>query len=197
MPAQSSPVKGKLPRPVPPVLVVLRILLLPAPMSSSVDAECVCIICYASVPPPIQSGCACRSDSGLAQGKYADAERIEREVLGALRRVQGEEHPDTLSSAHNLASMLSQQGKHADAERIHREVLDVTRRVVGEEHPATLSSANNLAVSLSQQGKYADAERIGREVLGVRRQVLGEEHPDTLTNAGNLAQSLSEAREAC
>ncbi len=55
----------KLPRPFPPGSVV-RILLLPAPMSSSVDAECVCIICYASVPPPIQSGCACRSDSGLA-----------------------------------------------------------------------------------------------------------------------------------
>jgi hypothetical protein len=35
-------------------------------MSSSVEAESVCIICYDSFPPPIQSGCACRSDSGLA-----------------------------------------------------------------------------------------------------------------------------------
>ena len=34
-------------------------------MSSSVEAAC-CIICLDSDPPPIQSGCACRSDSGLA-----------------------------------------------------------------------------------------------------------------------------------
>ena len=34
-------------------------------MSSSVEAEC-CIIFLDSDPPPIQSGCACRSDTGLA-----------------------------------------------------------------------------------------------------------------------------------
>ena len=28
--------------------------------------ECACIICLDSDPPPIQSGCACRSDTGLA-----------------------------------------------------------------------------------------------------------------------------------
>ncbi len=28
--------------------------------------ECVCIVCLDSHPPPIQSGCACRSDAGLA-----------------------------------------------------------------------------------------------------------------------------------
>ena len=33
-----------------------------------------------------------------------DAERVEREVLGAMRRVLGEEHPDTLVIGANLAS---------------------------------------------------------------------------------------------
>ncbi len=28
--------------------------------------ECTCIVCLDSDPPPIQSGCACRSDTGLA-----------------------------------------------------------------------------------------------------------------------------------
>ena len=27
---------------------------------------CACIVCLDSDPPPIQSGCACRSDTGLA-----------------------------------------------------------------------------------------------------------------------------------
>jgi hypothetical protein len=52
--------------------------------------------------------------SGQLEGKYGDAERIEREVLDAKRRVLGEEHPDTLRSAGNLAQYLSSQRKYAD-----------------------------------------------------------------------------------
>jgi hypothetical protein len=36
-------------------------------------------------------------------GDYAEAQRIEREVLDVRRRVLGDEHPDTLMSAGNLA----------------------------------------------------------------------------------------------
>ena len=77
--------------------------------------------------------------------KHAEGERVEREVLVASRRVLGDEHPETLTSAGNLALSLSEQGKHAEAERIHREVLGARRRVLGDEHPDTLTSANNLA----------------------------------------------------
>jgi hypothetical protein len=105
--------------------------------------------------------------------------------------VLGAEHPDTLTSASNLASYLASQGKYADAERIEREVLGVRKRVLGAEHPSTLASANNLAASLEGQGKYAEAERIWREVLGVLKRVLGAEHPDTLRSASSLAMSLS------
>ena len=52
------------------------------------------------------------------------------------RRVLGEEHPDTLRSANNLALSLSDQWKYADAERINREMLEVRRRVLGEERYA-------------------------------------------------------------
>jgi hypothetical protein len=115
------------------------------------------------------------ADARRNDGQYAEAELIEREpeVLEARRRVLGEEHPHTLTSAGNLAVSLRllNQRKHAEAEQIHREVpvLNVLRRVLaGEEHPHTLTSANNLAASLSGQGKHAEAERIERKVLGVK-----------------------------
>ena len=248
---------------------VVRILLLPAPMSSSVDAESVCIICYASVPPPIQSGCACRSDSGLAHvdcliekavsqqarrgteawrecqtceqrftgamatglgeawwsrvcdqaeesqerlcaahclaecrrldGQYAEAVQIQRKVLDVMRRVKGEEHPDTLSSAANLATALTHAGpgEVADAERINRLVHGLRRRVLGEEHPDTLAAAHNLATSLALQGKHSAAERMKREVLDVSRRVKGEEHPDTLSAAYGLAVTLALQAKYC
>ena len=221
-----------------------------------------CIICLETSPPPIQSGCACRGDVGLAhieclvqvavsqqalrgnqvwrkcqtckqaftgsmqnglaeewhsrvadyevaseerlsaesnlalsllsQGKYADAERIQRKVLGAMKRVHGAQHPEMLMAAGNLASCLTHQGKYADAEHIEREALGATKRVLGTEHPSTLTRANNLAVCLGLQGKFAEAEAISREVFGARKRVLGVDHADTLRSANQFAASLSE-----
>ena len=57
---------------------------------------------------------AAASNLALARdsdGQYAEAERIQREVLDVRRRVLGDEHPDTLNSASNLATSLSGQGK--------------------------------------------------------------------------------------
>jgi hypothetical protein len=220
-----------------------------------------CIICLDTSPPPIQSGCACRGESGLAhiaclvraaasqraqrgsdvwqkcqtckqgytgamqmglaeawrsrvagqaaesderfgaeynlanslvhQGKAVEAEPMLRKLHKVRMRVDGAEHPGTLSVANTLASSLSKQGKHVEAERIQREVHGVEKRALGAEHPSTLTSGNNLAHSLWNQGKYAEAELIQREVHGVQKRVLGAEHPDTLKSASNLAGSLS------
>ncbi len=64
----------------------------------------------------------------LVQGKHAEAERLNRDVLDVRRRVLGEEHASTLTSASNLACSLSGLGKYAEAERLNREVLDATAR---------------------------------------------------------------------
>ena len=79
------------------------------------------------------------------QGKYAEAEALGREVLGALKRVLGAEHPDTLATEGNLAVSLRGQGKYAEAEALGREVLGVRKRVLGAEHPDTLRTESNLA----------------------------------------------------
>jgi prophage DNA circulation protein len=44
------------------------------------------------------------------QGKYAEAELIERDLHGVLMRVLGAEHPNTLATAANLADSLTGQG---------------------------------------------------------------------------------------
>ena len=182
--------------------------------------ECACIICLDPDPPPIQSGCACRSDTGLAHVGclvekavaqtpaprhrgvvWWECQTCGQQFTGAMRtglaeawwsRVcdEAEESEERLAAAHNLGNARDKDGKYADAERIHREVHAVRRRILGEEHRQTLESAGNLAPSLSRQGKHAEAERINREVLGAYRRVLGDEHPETLTSAGNLAASL-------
>ncbi|KAK4108618.1 hypothetical protein N656DRAFT_684421, partial [Canariomyces notabilis] len=98
---------------------------------------------------------------GLHQlGKYEDAERMHRQALGLKEEVLGKEHPYTLTSMNNLASVLGRQGKYEEAERIHRQALGLREKVLGKEHPDTLTSMNNLASVLDSQGKYEEAERI-------------------------------------
>jgi hypothetical protein len=180
--------------------------------------ECVCIVCLDSDPPPIQSGCACRSDTGLAHvgcliekavaqqphrgaAVWWECQTCGQHFTGAIRtelaeawwsRVcdEAEESAERLAAAGNLADTRRGQGQYAEAERIQWEVLGARRRLLGEEHPDTLTSAGNLASSLSDQGKHAEAERIHWEVLGASRRVLGEEHPSMLASAGHLAMSL-------
>jgi hypothetical protein len=66
------------------------------------------------------------------------------QVLAMQRRVLGAEHPDTLTSAINLACSLSHCGNYAEAERMLQAGLVTLRRVLGASHPITLAGADSL-----------------------------------------------------
>ena len=46
------------------------------------------------------------------QGKYGEAEEMHRQALALKETVLGKEHPDTLRSTNNLASVLSHRASH-------------------------------------------------------------------------------------
>ena len=181
-------------------------------------AEGVCVICFDAHPPPIQSGCACRADGGLAHVSCHIAKAVAQQehrgdtvwwlcqtcnqrFTGATEmaladawwlraRNQAEGSAERLGAAVNLASSLSNHGKHVEAAVIEREVLAVQTRLLGTEHASTLWAAANLARSLSRLGRYTEAEQMQREVLAVQTRVLGTEHPYTLWVAASLASTL-------
>src|SRR5579859_7122383 len=124
-----------------------------------------------------------------SDGKYSDSEALLRQALEIRVITSGEEHPDTLTTMHTLASIYWQQGKSAKAETLGEEVLEKTRRILGEEHPDMLTSMHNLASTYWQQGKSAKAATLQEEVLEKSRRILGEEHPDTLVTMHALAST--------
>ena len=105
--------------------------------------ERVCIICLDSDPPPIQSGCACRSDTGLAHldcliekalsqqvhrgGKvWWECQTCGQHFTGAMRTGLGEawwsrvrdgaeESEERLCAAQNLARCRRRDGQYAEA----------------------------------------------------------------------------------
>ena len=65
----------------------------------------------------------------------------------------GEDHPQTLASASNLADHLRALGEHRAARDLDQDTLIRRRRVLGEDHPDTLASASNLADDLGALGE--------------------------------------------
>jgi len=111
------------------------------------------------------------------------------------RRMLGEDHPDTLGSAHNLALVLWALGEYEQARQLDEDTLTRLRRVLGENHPDTLTSANNLAADLRALGEHERARQLNEDTLTRRRRVLGENHPSTLTSTHNLAVDLRKLGE--
>jgi hypothetical protein len=79
------------------------------------------------------------------QRRYADAERLTREVLADRRRLLGEDHPDTLTSRATLARLTARQDRRAEAEALYRQVTADRTRVLGPGHPATAAVRAELA----------------------------------------------------
>ena len=130
------------------------------------------------------------------QGRYAEAETEFRALWAIQRRpeVLGEEHPNTLTTRHNIASQMGYQGRYAEAEKQFRALWAIERRpeVLGEAHPHTLTTRHNIAYQMGEQGRYADAEEEFRAVWVILRrpEVLGEGHPNTLSTRANIARQM-------
>jgi hypothetical protein len=84
------------------------------------------------------------------------ARDLDEDTLGRRRRVLGQDHPDTLYSAYNLAADLRELGQVQAARDLDEDTLGRRRRVLGQDHPDTLRSAYNLAAELHAHGSAAD-----------------------------------------
>ena len=126
----------------------------------------------------------------LTRGEPGPARPLLDRALTDRRRMLGDDHPHTLTSANNLARDLWALGEHERARQLDEDTLTRRRQVLGEDHPATLASGNNLATDLRALGEHERARELDEDTLIRRRRVLGEDHPDTLDSASNLAADL-------
>ena len=110
----------------------------------------------------------------------------------ARQRVQGDDHPATMTTRDNLARVTGLQGRHGEAEQMFIQILADRSQKIGKNHPHTLTTRHRLARVIADQGRYDEAERMFREVLVNRERVLGDQHPNTLTTRHRLAQAIAD-----
>jgi hypothetical protein len=82
-------------------------------------------------------------------------------VYGKRRERLGEDHPQTLTSARNLARDLYALGQVEQARSLDEDTWARQRRVLGEDHPEALISARNLALDLRTLGEVKSADLLG------------------------------------
>jgi tetratricopeptide (TPR) repeat protein len=124
-------------------------------------------------------------------GQWGEAEVAILQVLETEKMVLGPDHPSTLVSMANLASIYWNQGRWNEAEKLEVQVMEIRKAVLGIEHPDTLTSMANLASTYHIQGRWDEAEKLGMQVMETSKAVLGAEHPNTLTSMANLATTYS------
>jgi Tetratricopeptide repeat len=114
-----------------------------------------------------------------------------------MRRILGEDHPDTLRSAHSFAATLRGLGQHKHAHQLGKDTLIRRRQVLGKDHPDTLRSATNLAATLHDLGQQEVGRQLTEDTLTRMRRVLGNDHPHTLRATTTLPPAgHRHAREA-
>ena len=131
--------------------------------------------------------------SYLSAGHFSDAIRVHEQLVADSIVILGEDHPDILTSRHNLAYVYQQAGRLTKAITLYEQVLTDSIRILGEDHPNTLTIRNNLAATYRSAGRLTEAITLFEQVLTARIRILGENHPNTLASRNNLAGAYQEA----
>jgi tetratricopeptide (TPR) repeat protein len=111
-------------------------------------------------------------------------------------RLQGPDHPDTLSARNNLAVAYRDAGRADEAITLDEQNLANRERVLGPDHPHTLGARNNLAASYQDAGRTDEAITLYEQNLANYERLQGPDHPDTLTARNNLAAAYQDAGRA-
>jgi hypothetical protein len=83
------------------------------------------------------------------QGKYADAEAINRQTLEIREEVLGKTHPNTLTSVYCLAYLLQKKQEYKEASLLYQRACTGYNLSLGSEHPTTKACVNHYSTMLS------------------------------------------------
>ena len=141
--------------------------------------------------PEVEAGV--RSTIGQTYRQLGLNDQAEPHLTAAYelrRRHLGEEHPETLASLVDLATLSNDRGRGDEAVPLLRDALERQRRVLGPDHPDTLRTTGSLAWVLRELSEFDDAEPLFRAALEGHRRRFGPADPRTIKSITNLALTL-------
>ncbi|PAM97367.1 tetratricopeptide repeat protein [Streptomyces sp. Alain-F2R5] len=133
------------------------------------------------------------ANSAGATGQLAVAIDQFDHLVTTTRSRLGPDHPNTLTTRHNLALWRGEAGDATGAAQAFADLLPDQLRLLGPDHPDTLTTRSHLASWVRDAGDATGAAQAFADLLNDLERVLGPDHPDTLNTRYNLAYSQGEA----
>ncbi|HSS49308.1 MAG TPA: tetratricopeptide repeat protein, partial [Thermoanaerobaculia bacterium] len=113
------------------------------------------------------------------QGRYTEAEPLQREVLALARSHYGPTHWRVAEALCNLAADLTGQSRRAEAIPLYEEALEIRRRTVGEKHWQVAQVLLLLAELNRHDKNYSKALGLAHQSYDVFVAGEGPDHPYT------------------
>ncbi|KAJ7754798.1 hypothetical protein B0H16DRAFT_1541826 [Mycena metata] len=120
-------------------------------------------------------------------GKYTEASKLLADVAEKQRKLNGDDHPQTLLALENLALTFHSLGQFNEAAELQSKVLAKRQRDLGEGHQDTVLAMNNLALTYRWLGRYKEAEELQILTLEKQRKIKSVDHSTTLHAMHDLA----------
>ncbi|KAJ7863673.1 hypothetical protein B0H13DRAFT_1899556 [Mycena leptocephala] len=118
----------------------------------------------------------------LEKRKMFFKKKLQDDVVEKLRRLCGDDHPDTLSAMYRLATINYEGEQFQQAAELLGVVLEKERKLLGDGHPDTLPVMENLAATFRRLDKVPEAEQLEKLIEGNQNKPTGSdsevpEHP--------------------
>ena len=130
------------------------------------------------------------SEALYDEGRFVDAEEVDRLAIGLAEHFLTSEHHQTILLKANLACNLDSQGKYDETEALQVEALNSLSRSLPGDHDDILSLKSNLSETFRKQGKWKLAQDYSEEVVTTAVNILGCHHEHTLAYKFILATIL-------
>ncbi|KAF2818186.1 hypothetical protein CC86DRAFT_309728, partial [Ophiobolus disseminans] len=86
-----------------------------------------------------------------SQGKYEEAEAMNRQTLARYEKVLGYEHPNTLTSVYCLAHLLTHLYRYEESLVLYDRASGGYEAVLRKDHPTTCACRKHYADALAKQ----------------------------------------------
>ena len=153
-----------------------------------------CTLCVAKYGNNHSATLRCEYSLGSILRKIGEYNRAVQllEHVEQRNSILVEDHPNRLSSQHELATAYIENGQIREAERLLEHVVEISERTLAEDHPDRLTSQNQLARAYVENGQIRKAERLLEHVVEIRERTLAEDHPHRLPSQHELATAYME-----
>src|SRR5262245_27121524 len=110
------------------------------------------------------------------QGRFPEAEEIEREVAAKLEEINGKDSGEAVDARSRLGETLRKEGRASEALPLHRESVQATRNNEGETSPILAVERFQLASDLIALGRPRDRAE-ARQLLDQSLATLEKQSP--------------------